>query len=51
MSARLEAPDAYGRLCGVRQRVTVVTLGMRDLARARRLYEALAAEGGVRVAE
>jgi len=35
----------------MRQRVTVVTLGVRDLSRARRFYEALGWEAGADVAD
>ena len=35
-----------GRLPGMRQRVSLITLGVRDLARARRFYEALGWETG-----
>ena len=41
-----DAGRAGREACGMRQRVSLITLGVRDLSRARRFYEALGWETG-----
>lgn len=52
MSDLFKTPPGGGvRMRGMRQRVTLITLGVHDLARARRFYEALGWETGAAPAD